>query len=169
MKALRITFMLLSGCGFMVSAWAHGMALARVEMPNILLSLWLCIGIFVVCIPAMLFEQMRDRDRTARSFWDDCPVWLHPAVFVLFLYGAYNFFTTDMPPGWKGVRHPINTQSPPIVLQMESSIWMSFYALAFAMFYVCYRRSRKAGPHGGDSAAGGSYATHDTPAGDCNS
>ena len=169
MKALLITFMLLSGCGFMVSAWAHGMALARVEMPNSSLSLWLFIGIFVVCIPAMLFEQIRDRDKTAKNFWDDCPVGLRSAVYILFLYGAYTFFTTDMPPGWKGVRHPINTQSPPVVLQMESSIWMSFYGLAFAMFYLCYRSRKKRGPHQDDPTAGGPSATPDNPSGNCNS
>ncbi|MCY2936463.1 MAG: hypothetical protein NT172_20145 [Planctomycetota bacterium] len=148
MKAL---LMLISGFGFTASAWAHGMALAQAEIPGGSRVLKFQLGIFVVWVPVIILQYRMARDNTGhetdQNLWTDYPTWLRVAQYLLFFYAAFNLFTTDVPPGWNRIHFRTDDPPLPAIVQIQSSVWMSFYFAAFAMFYSSFRRLSRPAPH----------------------
>jgi hypothetical protein len=129
-------FMLLAGCGFVLSVAAHVMALAGVAFPGGGLVWGLHIGIFVVWIPTVLVGNRVTRDSKRTDFWKTalvgCPVWMRRALPILFIYAIFNFILfiagTSTHPKPAG-------PTPPWVVRGFSGHWMVFYGAAFATLY----------------------------------
>ena len=137
MKIVLYPFMILAGCGLVLSMVAHGMALTGVPIPGGKLVMSLHAGIFVVWLPAVMVAIQTTQFSNRKDFWKvalaGCPVWMRRAAYVLFGYALLNFilfFTSTS----KGTEPKPDDNSPSIV-RGSSGHWMLFYGAAFAILY----------------------------------
>lgn len=138
MISLLYPFMLLSALGFLLSAYAHVMAL--MHQPLIWGdSVWfLHIGIFVVWLPAVLVSQRIMRHGQQKDFWKivllGCPPWMRTAQHAIFGYAMLNFIyfiaTAPRDPG----------TNDPTVIRGFSGHWLIFYGAAFTILYSARQR-----------------------------
>lgn len=132
-------FMVLAGCGLILSILAHIMALLGLVTPGGNLVWGLHAGVFVVWIPTVLtmFRVMRASIHTGAwtkgwtSAFAGCPHWMRRGVYLLFGYAMFNFVLfIAMVPGQK-----VSGAAPPAVVRGFSGHWMAFYGAAFATLY----------------------------------
>jgi len=129
--------MLLAGCGFILSATAHCLALANAEIPGGKYVWGLHIGIFVVWLPAVLICNQATRIARRRDLWKQvlgaCPGWMRWSLYAVFGYGILNFIYFVATTGSQHFQ--MTGDAPDPVIRGFSGHWMIFYGAAFAIFY----------------------------------
>lgn len=137
MTVLLLPFLVLAVVGLVLSLAVHVVALFGQQQP-LGEAVWaLHIGIFVVCLPAMLVSYRLVKEFKYKDMWRaalrGCPPWMRRLTAAFGVYAAVNFviFAALAPPGEAG--RVVN--APPIVLRGFSGHWMVFYSAAAAMFY----------------------------------
>jgi hypothetical protein len=102
--------------------------------------LWvLCVGIFVVWLPAVLVAQRLVGGMYRKDFWKavlkESPDWMRYMVYGFGGYAMANFllFMTKAPTGGGGANPPA------IVWRGFSGHWMAFYSAALAILYSAAR------------------------------
>lgn len=141
MKAVLYPFMLLAGCGLVLSFVVHGMALAGVRIPGGGLVWVLHAGIFVVFLPTVFVFNQMTRHVSRKDGWKvalaGCPVWMRRAGGVLFAYAILNFmlFMVNTATQPKEPKKSKMSETPLAVIRGFSGHWMLFYGAAFAVLY----------------------------------
>lgn len=90
-KLLIAPLFLLALAGFALSLLAHILSFFSVDIQSEYPYVWLLhIGIFVVFIPAIMFQKKKQKN----DFMEHIPVHLKTMVIVFFIYAIFNFFFT---------------------------------------------------------------------------
>lgn len=83
--------------GFALSAFVHFVTFFGIDPAEHIPVVWLLhVGIFIVCIPALVASNRLDKGSPQSDYWErilsHCPKWMRALLLVFFLYLPFNFF-----------------------------------------------------------------------------
>jgi hypothetical protein len=138
MKTTLYPFMAIAGCGLVLSAVVHCIALTGATIPGGNLIWVLHAGIFVVWIPAISASRQMTQSANSIDFWKialaGCPLWMRLGLSVFFIYAIINFAIFIIPTIGQP-KQPAEIVPSPAVVRGFSGHWMFFYSAAFGILY----------------------------------
>jgi hypothetical protein len=138
MRVILRAFLLLSGCGFLLSTVGHALALSG-RMPPGKFVMELNVGVMAVWLPAVIVANriaQANRGFSWKVILSGCPGWMRVILYFLIAYAAVNFALLFLSAG-----APPNLAAAARVAAMLrfTGLDMMFYGAAFALLYSAAR------------------------------
>jgi hypothetical protein len=138
MKVILRAFLLLSACGFVLSAATHVQALSG-RLPSVKMVFGLNTGILLVWLPAVIVANriaQVNRGFSWKRMLSGCPDWMRKVLYFLIAYAAVNFALLFLAAGGPPT---VSGRARLAVVRPATGLDVSFYGAAFALLWSAVR------------------------------